>query len=163
MTRDERLQALLELRRRREPVTGRSLAAAVGCGLRTLCRDVARLREQGVAIAGEHGAGYVLKADAIPPLRFSVAEIEALIKGAGWVAEGIEPALAAAARGTGAASRLRCRASWMQMPTRKACPSARAAPSPREKPSRPASAPPSARAGSSPSSIATRARARCGA
>lgn len=99
MTRDERLQALLqELRRRRVPANGRSLAAAVGCGLRTLCRDVAPLREQGIAIAGEHGAGYVLKGDAIPPLRFSATEIEALAQGAAQVAEGADPALAAAAR-----------------------------------------------------------------
>ena len=99
MTRDERLQALLsELRRRREPAPGRSLAAAIGCALRTLCRDVARLRDQGVSIVGEHGAGYALKADAIPPLRFSATEIEALVQGAGLVAANADPQLAAAAR-----------------------------------------------------------------
>lgn len=106
MTRDERLQALLsELRRQRAPVNGRRLAASLGCGLRTLCRDVARLRDQGIAILGEPGAGYVLKADAIPPLRFSAAEIEALIAGAATVAEGRNPELAAAARA--AAARLK--------------------------------------------------------
>lgn len=99
MTRDERLQRLLaELRRRRAPAAGRVLAASVGCGLRTLCRDIARLRDQGLAIAGELGSGYRLKGDAAPPLRFSAIEIEALIQGAATVADGDDAPLAAAAR-----------------------------------------------------------------
>lgn len=100
MPRDERQQALLsELRRRRVAVNGRALAAAIGASLRTLCRDVARLRAQGVAIEGEPGAGYVLKSDDIPALRFSVAELEALAQGATWVAEqaGADAAAARAA------------------------------------------------------------------
>jgi len=99
MPREERLQALLPLlRRHRAPVNGSTLAAALGTSLRTLCRDIAVLREQGIAIEGEPGAGYVLRAGAIPPLRFSATEVEALACGAAWVAEGGEPRLAAAAR-----------------------------------------------------------------
>jgi len=97
MTREERLQTLLaELRRHRAAVCGRMLAQAIGTSLRTLCRDIARLRAQGVAIEGEPGAGYRLASEGIPPLRFSEAELEALIRGAAWVAEGTEPAAAPA-------------------------------------------------------------------
>lgn len=97
MTREDRLQTLLtELRRHRAAVNGRALAAAIGTSPRTLCRDIARLRAQGIAIEGEPGAGYRLASGSIPPLRFSEAELEALIRGAAWVADSADPAAAPA-------------------------------------------------------------------
>jgi hypothetical protein len=68
--------------------------------LRTLYRDVATLREQGAAIAGEPGVGYVLRPGfLLPPLMFSADELEALLLGARWVSLQADPELARAADG----------------------------------------------------------------
>ncbi len=88
MSRSERLLALLQsLRAHRQPVAGRQLAADLGISLRTLYRDIASLQAQGAMIEGEAGLGYVLKPGfTLPPLMFSVEEIEALVLGSRWVA-----------------------------------------------------------------------------
>jgi predicted DNA-binding transcriptional regulator YafY len=87
MSRTERLLELIQiLRRHRNPVTGPTLAADLGISLRTLYRDIATLQSQGADIEGEPGLGYVLRPGfMLPPLMFSVDEIEALVLGAGWV------------------------------------------------------------------------------
>ncbi|HZZ21610.1 MAG TPA: YafY family protein [Roseiarcus sp.] len=97
MSRSERLLALLQaLRRRRRPVSGRVLAHELGVSLRTLYRDIASLQGQ---IEGEAGLGYVLKPGFwLPPLMFSVDEIEALVLGARWVGARTDENLALAAR-----------------------------------------------------------------
>ncbi len=87
MSRTERLLELLQiLRRHRAPVAGATLAADLNISLRTLYRDIATLQGQGAEIEGEPGLGYVLKPGfMLPPLMFSIDELEALVLGAGWV------------------------------------------------------------------------------
>src|SRR5438105_14160976 len=87
MSRTERLLELLQiLRRHRAPVSGATLAADLDISIRTLYRDIATLQGQGAEIQGEPGLGYVLKPGfMLPPLMFSIDELEALVLGAGWV------------------------------------------------------------------------------
>jgi predicted DNA-binding transcriptional regulator YafY len=87
MSRTERLLDLLQiLRRHRAPVAGAVLAGELDISIRTLYRDIATLQGQGAEIEGEPGMGYVLRPGfMLPPLMFSVDELEALVLGAGWV------------------------------------------------------------------------------
>lgn len=87
MSRTERLLELLQtLRRHRAPVSGHALASDLGISIRTLYRDIATLQGQGAEIEGEPGLGYVLRPGfMLPPLMFSIDEIEALLLGAQWV------------------------------------------------------------------------------
>lgn len=100
MSRAERLLSLIEeLRRRRTPVSGDSLAVALSVSIRTLYRDIASLRAQGARIEGEPGLGYVLRSGfLLPSLVFPDDELEALVLGSRWVAERADPRLAQAAR-----------------------------------------------------------------
>src|SRR5208337_1198698 len=92
MSRAERLLELMQaLRRRRAPVQGAALAEELGVSLRTLYRDIGSLKAQGAAIEGEPGF-------ALPPLMFSVEEVEALALGARWVERRADAGLARAAR-----------------------------------------------------------------
>lgn len=89
MSRAERLLDLMQiLRRHRYPVSGAILADELGISLRTLYRDIATLQAQGANIEGEAGVGYVLRPGFdLPPLMFSIEEIEAIVLGSRWVAE----------------------------------------------------------------------------
>jgi predicted DNA-binding transcriptional regulator YafY len=101
MSRTERLLNLLQiLRRHRSPITGPALAVELGVSLRTLYRDVALLRGQGARVDGEPGLGYLLRPGfMLPPLMFSVEELEALVLGSRWVARRSDDrSLSAAAR-----------------------------------------------------------------
>ncbi len=100
MSRAERLLDLLELlRRHRAPVTGPALADELGISIRTLYRDIATLQGQGAEIEGEPGLGYVLKPGfTLPPLMFSIDELEALVVGSRWVAVRGDARLGEAAR-----------------------------------------------------------------
>lgn len=101
MSRAERLLALLErLRLRRTPVQGAQLAQELGISLRTLYRDIASLQQQGARIEGAPGVGYLLQpGHTLPPLMFSLDELEALALGSRWVLlRSGDPPLAAAAR-----------------------------------------------------------------
>lgn len=88
MSRAARLLDLIaSLRRHRAPVSGQALAAELGVSIRTVYRDIATLQGQGAEIQGEAGLGYVLKPGfVLPPLMFSVEEIEAIVLGSRWVA-----------------------------------------------------------------------------
>lgn len=100
MSRAERLLDLLQLlRRHRAPVAGQVLAAELNISLRTLYRDIATLQGQGAEIDGEPGLGYVLRPGfMLPPLMFSIDELEALIVGGQWVGRQIDdPRLSKAA------------------------------------------------------------------
>jgi predicted DNA-binding transcriptional regulator YafY len=101
VSRAERLLDLMQaLRLRRRPVAGAALAEELGVSLRTLYRDIAALQAQGARIAGEAGFGYVLKPGfTLPPLMFSLEEVEALALGARWVEGRADEGLANAARG----------------------------------------------------------------
>jgi predicted DNA-binding transcriptional regulator YafY len=87
MSRTERLLDLLQvLRTHRAPVAGATLAQDLGVSLRTLYRDIATLQGQGAEIEGEPGLGYVLRPGfMLPPLMFSIDELEALVIGGAWV------------------------------------------------------------------------------
>ncbi len=100
MSRAQRLLDLIQLlRRRRRPVSGSVLADELGVSLRTLYRDIATLNGQGARIDGEAGVGFLLRPGfLLPPLMFSDEEIEALVLGTRWVAEGGDRPLAQAAR-----------------------------------------------------------------
>jgi predicted DNA-binding transcriptional regulator YafY len=100
MSRSDRLLELVQaLRRRRRPVSGRTLADELGVSLRTLYRDIATLQAQGADIVGEAGVGYVLQPGfLLPPLMFSEDEIEALVLGSRWVAKRTDDRLGGAAR-----------------------------------------------------------------
>jgi predicted DNA-binding transcriptional regulator YafY len=100
MSRTGRLFELMQLlRRHRQPVSGQALAAELGISIRTLYRDIATLQAQGATIDGAPGLGYLLRPGfTLPPLMFSVDEIEALVLGSRWVAGRGDSRLAAAAR-----------------------------------------------------------------
>lgn len=100
MSRSERLLELLSiLQRHRYPVRGQDLAVELGISLRTLYRDIASLQSQGAVIEGEAGVGYVLRAGfLLPPLMFSLEEVEALVLGSRWVTTRHDTQLARAAR-----------------------------------------------------------------
>ena len=99
MTRAARLLDLVQiLRRHRQPVSGQNLADELGISIRTFYRDIATLQAQGADIMGEPGLGYVLKPGfMLPPLMFTVDEIEALVLGSRWVAVRADDRLGAAA------------------------------------------------------------------
>jgi predicted DNA-binding transcriptional regulator YafY len=101
MSRAERLLELMQsLRLRRRPVAGAALADELGVSLRTLYRDIEALKAQGARIEGEAGLGYVLRPGfTLPPLMFSLEEIEALALGARWVEGRADEGLKKAARG----------------------------------------------------------------
>jgi predicted DNA-binding transcriptional regulator YafY len=100
MARSQRLLDLLQrLRTYRYAVTADALATELGVSVRTVYRDIETLQAQGAPIEGEAGVGYVLKPGfVLPPLMFSVEEIEALVLGVSWVADRADPALASAAK-----------------------------------------------------------------
>jgi predicted DNA-binding transcriptional regulator YafY len=99
VARSERLLELIQvLRRHRHPVSGQTLSDELGVSLRTIYRDVQTLIGQGASIDGEAGVGYVLRPGfVLPPLMFSVEEIEALVLGSRWVAQRTDEPLARAA------------------------------------------------------------------
>ena len=100
MSRATRLFALLDaLRRHRRPISGKALAEELGVSIRTLYRDIASLQEQGAAIEGEPGVGYLMKPGfLLPPLMFTAEELEALVLGMRWVAHRGDSSLADPAR-----------------------------------------------------------------
>jgi predicted DNA-binding transcriptional regulator YafY len=93
------LNLIDEFRRRRRPVSGADLAQRLGVSVRTLYRDISSLRALGADIEGEPGVGYVLRSGfLLPPVMFTVEEVDALILGSRWVAEKADKPLAEAAR-----------------------------------------------------------------
>src|SRR5699024_2214724 len=87
MRRADRLFLIIHaLRGRRTALPARRLAETLGVSLRTIYRDVADLQCSGIPIEGEAGVGYMLrKGSDIPPLMFSVEELEALVVGTRFV------------------------------------------------------------------------------
>jgi predicted DNA-binding transcriptional regulator YafY len=104
MRRADRLMQLLQiLRRHRKPVTGVVIAAELEVSLRTVYRDIASLIGERVPIRGEAGVGYVLgEGFDLPPLMFTVDELEAVMLGLRWVAKRGDQALSRAAADTAA-------------------------------------------------------------
>jgi len=100
MRRADRLFDVIQvLRTAKRPVTAASLAAELEVTVRTIYRDVATLQARRVPIEGAPGLGYVLrKGFDLPPLMFTVDEIEAVTVGARMVQRLRDPELQAAAR-----------------------------------------------------------------
>jgi predicted DNA-binding transcriptional regulator YafY len=81
------------------PVKATDLAAQTEVSLRTVYRDIDSLRAAGAMIDGEAGYGYTLIEDpALPPMMFTVDEIEALVLGLKEVQSIADPVLANAAK-----------------------------------------------------------------
>jgi predicted DNA-binding transcriptional regulator YafY len=89
MSRANRLLKLIEiLRSNRYPIAGEKLAHQLNVSLRTLYRDIKTLQHQGANIEGEAGLGYILRPGfLLPPLMFSMDEIEAIVLGMRWVSK----------------------------------------------------------------------------
>lgn len=83
LRRVERQHRLIEiLSTASRPTSSAALAATLGVGLRTVERDLARLREAGVpieAVAGAHGGSRLPRRATPPAVRLSFSEIAALI------------------------------------------------------------------------------------
>jgi predicted DNA-binding transcriptional regulator YafY len=81
------------------PVKASDLAAQLEVSPRTVYRDIDSLRAAGAMIDGEAGYGYTLIEDpALPPMMFTVDEIEALVLGLKEVQSIADPVLANAAK-----------------------------------------------------------------
>jgi predicted DNA-binding transcriptional regulator YafY len=102
MRRADRLLQLIQiLRRHRRPVTGETMAAELEVSLRTVYRDIASLIGDGVPVRGEAGVGYILgEGYDLPPLMFTVDELEAVMLGLRWVARRGDSQLSKAAMDT---------------------------------------------------------------
>jgi predicted DNA-binding transcriptional regulator YafY len=98
MRRADRLFRVVEILRRRKVVTCRQLADELEVAPRTVYRDIADLMASGVPIRGEAGVGYALESGYdMPPLMFTIDEIEAMVLGARMVQAWCDPDLAASA------------------------------------------------------------------
>src|SRR5262249_35877516 len=100
MRRADRLFDIIQaLRTAKKPMTAAEIAAELEVTVRTIYRDVATLQARRVPIEAAAGLGYVLrKGFALPPLMFTIEEIEAVTVGARLVQRLRDPELQAAAR-----------------------------------------------------------------
>jgi len=100
MRRSDRLFDIIQqLRTASQPTTAATLAAALEVTVRTVYRDVATLQARRVPIEGAPGIGYVLrKSFDLPPLNFTIDEIEAIAVGARMVHRLKDPKLQEAAQ-----------------------------------------------------------------
>ena len=84
MRRADRLFDVIQvLRTAKKPVTAATIAEELEVTVRTVYRDIATLQARRVPIEGAAGVGYVLrKGFDLPPLMFTVEEVEAITVGA---------------------------------------------------------------------------------
>jgi predicted DNA-binding transcriptional regulator YafY len=82
-SRSERLFDLVQLlRRQRQPRGSQTIAAELGISLRTRYRNIASLQAQGPAMDGAPGVGDVMQPGfELPPLVFSIDEVQASVLG----------------------------------------------------------------------------------
>ena len=99
MRRSDRLFDIIQrLRTASRPTTAATLAAGLEVTPRTIYRDIASLQAPRVPIDGEAGVGYVLrKGFDLPPLMFTIDEVEAIAVGARLVRRLRDPKLQEAA------------------------------------------------------------------
>jgi predicted DNA-binding transcriptional regulator YafY len=84
--RADRLFEIVQQLRGDRLVTAKALAERLEISVRTVYRDIRDLQTAGVPIDGEAGVGYLLRPGfQLPPLMFTLSEIEALIVGARMV------------------------------------------------------------------------------
>jgi predicted DNA-binding transcriptional regulator YafY len=97
--RADRLFQIVQYLRGRRLTTAAQLANWLQVSGRTVYRDIRDLSLSGVPVEGEAGVGYRLsKGFEIPPIMFSLDEVEAMVTGARMVEAWGGPALAAHAR-----------------------------------------------------------------
>src|SRR5215470_4747345 len=99
MPRSDRLFDIIQaLRGSKKPMTAAALAEELEVTPRTVYRDIATLQARRVPIEGAAGVGYVLrKGFDLPPLMFTIDEVEAIAVGARMLKRVKDPALQAAA------------------------------------------------------------------
>jgi predicted DNA-binding transcriptional regulator YafY len=99
MRRADRLFDILQLLRvAARPTTAATIAAQLEVTVRTVYRDIATLQARRVPIEGAAGVGYVLrKGFDLPPLMFTIDEVEAIAVGARMLKRVKDPALQQAA------------------------------------------------------------------
>jgi len=99
MRRSDRLFDIIQrLRTAKGPTTAARLAAELEVTPRTIYRDIATLQARRVPIDGEAGVGYILrKGFDLPPLMFTIDEVEAIAVGARMVGRLRDPKLQEAA------------------------------------------------------------------
>jgi len=99
MRRSDRLFDIIQrLRTASKPTTAAALAEELEVTPRTVYRDIATLQARRVPIEGAAGVGYVLrKGFDLPPLMFTIDEVEAIAVGARLVRRLKDPKLQAAA------------------------------------------------------------------
>jgi predicted DNA-binding transcriptional regulator YafY len=99
MRRADRLFQIVQLLRRRRLTTAAQIAERLEVSERTIYRDIRDLSLSGVPVLGEAGVGYRLGKDFdLPPMMFSVDEIQALVLGARMVESWGDEELRKAAR-----------------------------------------------------------------
>src|SRR6201989_122062 len=100
MRRSDRLFDIIQrLRIARHPLTAAALAEDLEVTVRTVYRDIATLQARRVPIEGAAGIGYVLRRGFdLPPLMFTIDEVEAIAVGARLVGRLKDPKLQEAAR-----------------------------------------------------------------
>ncbi len=70
----------------RKPVTAADIATRLEINVRSVYRDIAALQAMRVPIEGERGVGYILRPGFdLPPLMFTIEEIEAIVVGLAFV------------------------------------------------------------------------------
>src|SRR5262245_3596749 len=100
MRRADRLFQIIQLLRGRRLTTAADLARELEISTRTVYRDVQDLLESGVPIEGEAGVGYRMrKGFELPPMTFTVDELQALVLGGRMVEAWADPDLGVAVRG----------------------------------------------------------------
>lgn len=100
MRRADRLFSIVLELRRRPVTTAARLAEHLEISVRTVYRDIADLVGAGIPIEGEAGVGYRLGSDfELPPLMFTIPEVQALVLGARMVEAWGDEQLRTAARG----------------------------------------------------------------
>src|SRR3954470_24861859 len=99
MPRSDRLFDIIQaLRTARKPMTAAALAEELEVTPRTVYRDIGTLQARRVPIEGAAGVGYVLrKGFDLPPLMFTIDEVEAIAVGARLVKRLKDPKLQQAA------------------------------------------------------------------
>ncbi|MCG7391304.1 YafY family transcriptional regulator [Microvirga sp. ACRRW] len=98
MRRADRLFDIVQMLRGGRLRTAHDIAEQLEVSVRTIYRDIDALIASGVPIEGERGIGYVLRgAMLLPPLSFSVPELQALALGAKLVKAWADKELAQAA------------------------------------------------------------------
>jgi predicted DNA-binding transcriptional regulator YafY len=99
MRRADRLFRIVQHLRGRRLTTAAQLASWLQVSERTIYRDIRDLSISGVPVEGESGVGYRLRTGFdLPPIMFTVDEVEALVAGARMVETWGGPALASHVR-----------------------------------------------------------------